>query len=226
MKDLQKAGGSGALLQALYFFAILLIVALILPGQGFTGLDALNDPARVLPFWSTSPVLYVLNLLDLPNAVGLTLLVLALDERLHHGAATQIRLATAAGLVAVSLFLATGMTAIIGMPPLASLYPRNATGASAAYLAVNAVNGALGFAAVFAYGWWLVLANWAALKINGLPTPVSYLGLLFGGICILFFAIQLLAPLTLILGLVWSVWLSVVLLRDRAHMPMVAAEGS
>jgi hypothetical protein len=137
---------------------------------------------------------------------------------MQAGGSQLWRPATAAGLVATGLFLATGMTALIGIPPLARLYPSDATAAGAAYLAVNGINAALGYAAVFAYGGWLLLANWAALKLASFPKLLAYLGLLLGAVCVVFFAVPLVAPLTLILGLAWSAWVSAVLLRERTRM--------
>ena len=218
MKGLQKVGGVGALVMTIYFFLILVFVVVILPGQGLGTLVASNDPAKALASWTSSPILYLFNLLDLPYAVGLTLVVLALYERLQRNESGAVRLTAAAGMVAVPLFIATGMTAIIGMPQLVSVYAQNQASASAAYLGVNAVNGALGLSAVFAFGWWLLLVNWQALKMSVLPKPMCYIGLVFGVACILFFAIQLLAPVTLVLGLVWTPWLGIVLWRQPASM--------
>ena len=218
MKGLQKVGAIGALVMALYFFLILLFVIVILPGKGFTTPESFNDPAKALASWTSSPILYLFNMLDLAFAVGLTLVVSALDERWRQNESGAVRLSAAAGVVAIPLILARGMTAIIGMPQLASVYASNQASASAAYLSVNAVIGALGFAAVFAFGWWLVLVNWSALKMSALPKPLCYVGLVFGAASILFFAIQLLAPVTLVLGLVWTLWLGIVLWREPASM--------
>jgi len=43
-------------------------------------------------------------------------------------------------------------------------------------------------------------------------------GLVFGAASILFFAVQLLAPVTLVLGLVWTPWLGMVLWREPTSM--------
>src|SRR5919198_3478890 len=153
MNNLQKIGGIGALMMAIYFVWILAFVFAVLPAQGFTTPEALTDPVKGLTSWANSPTLYLLSFADLIFAAGLALTVSALYAQLRHKDASGIvQLGTVAGVIAVPLFLATGMTAIIGIPQIMSMDPNVA---SAAYAAVNALNTALGFAAVFAYGWWL-----------------------------------------------------------------------
>jgi hypothetical protein len=216
MNSLQKLGSLGALSMTVYFFAILMFVLVILPGQGLGTEAALNDPSQVLPVWSNSSVLFWFNVVDLPFALGLALVVLALYERVQDSTSNLARLARLAGIVAIPLFLATGMTAILGTPPLARIYEQNAASAGAAFLAVNALHSGLGLAAVFAFGWWLVLGNWSVLQSHALPKPLGYVGILFGVSSILFFLFPVLAPVTLILGLVWSPWTGIVLLRSQA----------
>jgi hypothetical protein len=224
MNSIQKIGGIGAVMMATYFVWIFTFVFAVLPAQGFTTPEALIDPVKGLTSWTNSPALYLLSLADLLFAAGLALAVLALYARLRSESASGVQIGTVAGLVAVPLFLATGMTAIIGIPQIIGMYQDNPNGASAAYAAVNALNSALGFAAVFAYGWWLGFVNWNALRAGTLPKPLALVGLVLAVACILFFAIQMLAPITLVLGLVWSLWLGIVLLQSA--MTTATAQAS
>lgn len=218
MNSIQKIGGIGAVIMTVYFIWIITFVFAVLPAQGFTTPEALTDPVKGLTSWINSPALYLLSLADLIFAVGLALTALALYAQLQSKEASGVQIGTVAGLVAVPLFLATSMTAIIGIPQIIRMYQENPNAASAAYSAVNALNTALGFAAVFAYGWWLEFVNWNALRTGALPKPLAWIGLVLGVACILFFAIQLLAPITLVLGLVWSLWLGIVLLRSTLSL--------
>jgi hypothetical protein len=218
MNSIQKIGGMGALLQALYFVWILAFVFAVLPAQGFTTPETLTDPVKGLTSWANSPALYWFSFADLIFAAGLALTAFALYAQLRSKEVNGMQLGTVAGVVAVPLFLATGMTAIVGIPQIIKMYAHDLNGASAAYAAVNALNSGLGFAAVFAYGWWLGFVNWNALRTGALPKPLAITGLVLGAACILFFAIQLLAPITLVLGLVWSSWLGVVLLRSARRL--------
>ena len=217
MNSIQRTGGIGALLQALYFAWILTFVFAVLPAQGFTTPEALTDPVKGLTSWANSPALYLFSFADLIFAAGLALTGLALYAQMRSKDVIALQLGTVAGIIAVPLFLATGMTAIIGIPQILNMYPNDPNSASAAYAAVNALNMALGFAAVFAYGWWLAFVNWNALRMGAWPKPLAFVGLILGLACILFFAIQLLAPITLVLGLVWSLWLGIVLLRSSMN---------
>ena len=72
-------------------------------------------------------------------------------------------------------------------------------------------------AAIFASGWFVFLASWAALR-GGLPKILSYLGLLFGAVSILAFAIPPFILIGVLLGIVWGIWLGIVLLREPASM--------
>src|SRR6266550_1594290 len=76
--DVQKLGATGALLMGIYFVWILVFVIVLLPGQGLTTPEDLNDPVKALLSWSNSPVLYLFNLADLLIAIALALVVPAL----------------------------------------------------------------------------------------------------------------------------------------------------
>ena len=216
MKGLQKAGGVGALLQGLLWPMTLLYFFVVLPAYGFTGPDDLNNPAKVLSTVPNSPILSLFNASDVPFAITLMLMVLGLYDRLHAGSPGLVRIATASGLVATVLFLASGMVSFIAVPELASSYLQNQATAAAAYLAVNSMLSGLVSAATFMYGGWALLASWAALRTGGLPRGLNYLGLLLGGASILLSFIYAVGALATVVAVVWALWLGLVLLRDRS----------
>jgi hypothetical protein len=74
----------------------------------------------------------------------------------------------------------------------------------------------LGIAGDSALGWVLLLIGWAALKTRGLPRILSYLSVLVGVVMILEFAVQPFMFVGLFLGIVWGLWLGVVLLRSKS----------
>jgi len=81
--------------------------------------------------------------------------------------------------------------------------------------AVTAMYIGLIFAGDHALGWVLLLIGWAALKTRGLPRILSYLLVLYGIIAILEFAVHPFMIVGVILGIIWGVWLGVVLLRSK-----------
>ena len=126
-----------------------------------------------------------------------------------------MRLATAAGLIATTLILANG-TIGNSVVQLARGYPQNRNAAEAAFLTLSLVssNGVgLVSGGIFAYGWWAVLISWVALRAGIFPKALNYVGMLFGvaGIGAIFILpLGFLGP---VVGIVWCLWLGVVLLR-------------
>ena len=216
MNNSQKAAGIGAVLQGAFFVIVLVLILGVLPGFGLQGPNDLADPAKVLPFVVNQPfVAFWLFPGDILFAVFLILMVMGLYERLQSSSPTLMRLATAAGLVATTLILANG-TIGNSVVQLARNYPQNRDAAETAFLTLSLVssNGVgLVSGGIFAYGWWAVLVSWVALQAGTFPKALNYVGLLFGlaGIGAIFILpLGFLGP---VVGIVWCLWLGVVLLR-------------
>jgi len=216
MNNPQKAAGIGAVLQGAFFVIVLVLILGVLPGFGLQGPNDLADPAKVLPFVVNQPfVAFWLFPGDILFAVFLILMVMGLYERLQSSSPTLMRLATAAGLVATTLILANG-TIGNSVVQLARNYPQNRDAAETAFLTLSLVssNGVgLVSGGIFAYGWWAVLVSWVALQAGTFPKALNYVGLLFGlaGIGAIFILpLGFLGP---VVGIVWCLWLGVVLLR-------------
>ena len=162
MNGLQKLGGIGALLQGAAFVIILVTFLVVLPGQGITASpNDLENPAKVLPAVANQPLLTLplWGVEDFVFAIGLVLAVAALYYRLQATSASVMGIATIAGVIATVLFLASGTVGIFGIQELAALYAQNPTQASSAFLPIVLVRFGLGYAAIFAYGWWVFLAS-------------------------------------------------------------------
>jgi len=216
MNSSQKAAGIGAVLQGIFFVIVLVIIFTVLPGFGLQGPSDFADPAKVLPFVANQPlVAFWLFPGDILFAVFLILTVVGLYDRLHGQSPTLLRLATAAGLVATALILANG-TIGASILQLARGYPQNRAAAETAFLTLSLVssNGVgLVSGGIFAYGWWAALVSWVALGAGTFPKALNYVGMLFGvaGIGAIF--IPPLGFLGPVVGIVWCIWLGVVLLR-------------
>jgi hypothetical protein len=210
MKGLQKVGGVGALLFGVSFVLLIMSNAVIQPSLGITGpADGIN-PAKVLPAVSTLRIVFSIPILF---AIAVSLTALALNERLKEHAPTLLRIATNSGLSGAVLFLASGMFAFVALPELASVYSQSPAGVTTADLALaDGVATGLLTAGIFASGWWVLLASWAALQ-EGLPKILSYIGLLFGALSILAFAIPPFSIVGAFVGIVWAIWLGIALWR-------------
>lgn len=208
MKGLQKVGGAGALLFGVSFVLLILSNAVIQPSLGITGpADGIN-PAKVFPIVSTLRLLFSIPILF---AVAVSLVTLALNERLRERAPALMRIATNSGLSGAVLFLGAGMFAYVILPELGSIYFQNAAGVTTADLALaDGLATGLLTAGIFASGWWVLLASWAALQ-GGLPKILSYIGLLFGALSILAFAIPPFSIVGAFVGIVWAIWLGIIL---------------
>jgi hypothetical protein len=216
MYDSQKAAGIGALLQGIFFVIVLVLIFAVLPGFGLQGPNDFADPAKVLPFTANQPfVAFWLFAGDVLFAVFLILTVMGLYERLQSNSPALMRLATAAGLVATALILANG-TIGASVLQLAHGYPQNQDAARITFLTLSLVssNGVgLVSGGIFAYGWWAVLVSWVALRAGTFPKALNYVGMLFGvaGIGAIFILpLGFLGP---VVGILWCLWLGVVLLR-------------
>lgn len=214
MNSFQKIGGIAALFEALIYVTIVVFVFLILPSQGLTGPEALQDPFKVLPVVARSASLSIFNLHSIAVAVALLPVVLALYERLQPVDAKWLPLATAAGVGAAVLFLVTGMVDSVSLSQLARAAPQEQPSAAVAFMAVTALRAAIGYAAIFSYGVWLLLVNGIGLRSGALPRPLAWIGLIFGAMGLLAFVIAPLAFIGPLVGIVWNSWLGVVLLRS------------
>lgn len=210
MQGLQKIGGIAAITEGLLFILFPVFLFAILPAQGLAaGPNVLADPRSVLPAAAQSPTVAIFGFLDVLVGVALLLVVLALHERLQTDSPVVTRIATTSGLAAALLFLAVGMGRFTNVSQLANLYSQDPTGVATAYLAASTAIEGLNNGATFAFGWWVVLISWAGLRPSGLPKFLNYLGLLLGATNIITF----LLPIPPLLGIVWFLWLGVVLLR-------------
>jgi hypothetical protein len=210
MKSLQKVGGVGALLFGVTFVLLILSNAVIQPNLGITGPGDGINPAKVFPVVSTLTLLFSIPILF---AVAVSLTALALNERLQEQAPALLRIATASGLGGAVLFLGAGMLSFTVLPELASVYSQNSAGVTTADLAVvDGVATGLLTAAIFASGWWALLASWAAVQ-GGLPRLLNYLGQIFGAVSILAFAIPTFSIIGAFVGIAWTIWLGILLWR-------------
>ena len=219
---LQRFGGVAAIVHGLAFIAGPVTLALVVASLGLRPAD-MTDPAKALPAvlksytgFATWGFMYVL--------VGATVLVMALafDQRLREGAPSLTRAATSTGLIATALFVAAGVLDMSGLAEIALHYSANHDQAGAAYLAFQAVTDGLLSAASVAYGAWLVMAFWAAIRVKAFSRSLNYVGFIWG-------LLAMLAPFSSdlatfqVVGPIWAVWMGIVLLRSPVAAPAASS---
>jgi hypothetical protein len=208
---LQKIGGFGSIASALVSAIWLVILLLVVPRLGLVGPSDWIDPVKGIAAQSASPITFFLfNLEYIFFSIAFILIVLALRERMQASAPNLMRIAVIGVSISCALWLAAGLIDIVGNPSIVSAKDVSA------YRAVTGVYLGLSIAGDHAVGWVLLLIGWAALKTRGLPRILSYLSVLVGIIMILEFAVQPLMLVSLFFGIVWGLWLGVVLLRSKA----------
>jgi hypothetical protein len=217
MKQRQTVGGIAALCLSTLFIGLLLLLAVVLPGQGF-GPHTLDDPTTGIRFVATSWLPVVLALIYIGNALAFVPLTLALAHRLRAAAPAVMQVVVAAGLIASGSWLAYGMISISSIPVVVSTYQHDAAGGGAIYLALRLTANGMNAGAIFASGWAISLAGWTALRAGGLPKLLSSFMLLAGILMILSFALLLVGLIAVLLAPFWSAWLGCVLLRERATL--------
>ena len=168
--------------------------------------------------------IYTWNLIIYVLAGGsLVVLALALCERLKARSAAIVQTATAFGLIWAGLVIAAGMVFNIGLRTVVQLHGKDPAQAATVWLAINSVFDGLERANVTLGGLWTLAVSWAALRAGEFPKALNYLGVVIGvaGILSSFRALELLVFVFGVGGLVWFVWLAIVMLRGsiRATAP-------
>ena len=211
---MQKAGGIAALLYALAAIADLVIVFAVLgPALAIAPRAAISGAAAIVA--SNPAPLVTLELLKLASAACALAIVLAVRERMMAVQAPNVHWAMLAG------FAGSVVQSLGGLVGLFAIAQAGRTGgagdALAAYETISGEVTYIGLFAMLATGIWGLLTASAAIKRGGLPLRLAYFTFLFGAGNVLAFFLPPLSLLVLVVGLVWSLWLGLYLLRADAH---------
>ena len=214
MKTLQKSGGIAALYMAISHLIGIVIFIVILDVLSIT------DPAQKLAMniekqtviFSTNLLMYVFF------GFALTVLSLALYDRMKSGAPALMQVATAIGIIWAGSLIASGMVANAGLATVVSIYAKDPTQAALTFQAIEAMANGLGNANGEILGGPLtLLVSLAAMRTGELPKGLNILGVLVGAVGIITI-IPALNALVAVFGLgqiVWFIWLGIVMLRSN-----------
>jgi len=212
MKDLQKMGGVAALYSGLAY-VVGMVGFLVVVGWP-------EDPVQQVAIMvDNQAIMYILYLIVYVIwAVFLVVLALALYERLKDGSPAIMQTATAVGLIWATIIIAAGMIFTTGMANVVDLYGKDPAQAVTVWLAIDSVFGGLGGSNEVVGALWTLLVSWAALRSGGLPKALNYLGVVVG-VAGLISIVPAIATLTIFIfafgGIVWFIWLGIVMLRGN-----------
>jgi hypothetical protein len=222
VSNLQKMGSLAAIGLGVLFVGYMGLLLIVLPAQGY-GPGTLNNPANGISFLATSNLPRLIDFIYMGIAVAFLLISLALYEQLGAVAPSLMQISVAAGLIASVLFLGYAMINFVGSSVAVSTHQHDALIGSTLYLALRTVANGLNAAALFAGGWAILLAGWAARDSRQLPAILSYLMIGAGLAMMVSFVLLPVGLLAVLLAPVWSIWLGVSGLTKTSRVALVTA---
>lgn len=232
MKTLQKVGGISALVcAATYILAMGLLTTVLTPMAD----SSLSFDPFIAFFLPNQTLIFIWHFaMYLVNGAFLTLLILALTERLKSDTPTLARVAACFGLLWTGLVFASGFITLYGWETIGRLAATDPAQASLLRLVVDTVTGGIDHSDRFLGCLWVLLTSWAALRSGQLVKPLNFLGVAIGTAGIVSSVAPAMNALGYAFGLgviVWWIWLGIVLLqssRSTSHQPLnfaVEAKG-
>jgi hypothetical protein len=200
MTNKLRITGIAAIMNALISIATLIVAF------GFIGINALADRSRFIQLALTNPTpIIVQDVLKFMAAIISFVLVTTLFAYLKHTKTVILRIATSSGILSILFLLVNGALSLYAVTQLTDdNLNRAASGEQ-----LNVAMSILGLLAIMCNGIWYIGIHWLSLQTQALPKKLCYLGLCIGAISLL----PPLAPLVLVLSIIWSIWLGQVFLR-------------
>ncbi len=215
-------GGVAALGVVATFAVALGLFFILLTPTGYGTRDI--DYGQFVAFLADNQVvMYIWYLNIFMGGVFLVVLALVLYERLKARSPAIVQTATAFGFLWGALGIASGMISNTGMDIVVDLYGKDPAQAASVWVALDAVENGLVSEFEVPGGLWVLLLSLAALRTDGFPKALKYLGMVIGVAGILT-VVPPLEVLQIVFGLgfiVWWIWLGIVMLRNT---PSAAAE--
>lgn len=220
----QKMGGLAALAEALcYIIGFAIFVFLLdIPGN--------SRPVENVEFLIDNRILIIstMSIIYIFAALILTVLVLALHDRLKTLSPIMMQVATAIGLIWAGVVVASGMIFNVGAESVISIYASDPERAATLWLAVGIVQNGLGGGIELLGGVWILIISWTGLKSGIYPKFLNYFGIIIGcaGILSVAPAWGVFVEIFGLSQIIWFIWLGMVMLRDetvvKADIPRVA----
>jgi hypothetical protein len=225
MKDgLQKAGGAAALVAAgsfLFTFALAAttLAPMTVPDLAFGQYLSLHQAHGTL--------IYVWHFaMYIAFGLCLTIVALALRERLKEGSPAISTIAMALGLMYSAFVLLGGLLTIHGDEAVLALAARDPAGADTLRRTLGVVSLCVDSSDRLLGCLWVGLASLAALRARAIPRGLAVLGLVIGAPGIVGMAFPSLLALSYVFGIgvmLWLAALGVVMLRGAPNQKRAAA---
>jgi hypothetical protein len=208
----QKAGGLAAFFLALAYLLAMPFFLLVVDYQ-----SAVGPAAKVASLAANHGAMQVMYLITyVVFGIVLSVLALALYERLKPAAPALIQTATAVGLIWAVMLIASGLVWNAGMGSVVALYPANPAQAVSMWQVIETVSDGLSSVdGEILGGLWVLLVSIAGLRAGGLPRAFGWFGVVVGAMG-LASVIPPLTDLAILFGLAqigWFVWLGFSMLR-------------
>jgi hypothetical protein len=220
----QKAGGLAALYLAVAYLLAMPFFLLLVDYH-----SAVDPAAKVASLVTNHGAMQVMYLITyVVFGIALSILALALHERLKPAAPALMQTATAVGLIWAVLLVASGLVFNAGMGAVVTLYPSNPAQAVSMWQAIEPVSDGLSCVdGEILGGLWVLLVSIAGLRVGGFSRALSWFGVMVGAIG-LASVIPPLTELGILFGLVqigWFAWLGVAMPRpaERSEQLQVLA---
>jgi hypothetical protein len=204
MKNLQKAGGISAIIAAAtYLFALGLVASVLKPMAdstlGFQDYMAFLMANRLLVFlWHFS--MYLIN------GLCLTVLVLALYERLNGSSPRLAKIGSALGFIWTAFVFLSGLITIYGIESLIALYGRNPGQAESLRNALDTICLAIDSSDKYLGCLWVGLLSLAAFRNKAFPGAVNIFGLVISAAGLIGTMIPALAFVSYAFGVGAIIW--------------------
>jgi Domain of unknown function (DUF4386) len=210
----QHVGGVAALYLGAAYLATIPYFLLVLDYPNAT------DPAAKLALLvKNEGSLYAFNLLAyVIFGLVLTVLALALHDRLMGESAPVARVVAGLGIMWACLLIASGTVSNMGMEYVVKLHATDAVGAASAWQMIESIaNGLGGAGGEILGGPWVLLVSWAGLRSRRLPRGLSWLGVATGlvGLASNVPPLRDCASAFGLLQIPWFAWLGILLLRTK-----------
>jgi hypothetical protein len=219
MKTLQKMGGIAALIDAATYLVSLGLFFTLLAPMANTDLDFGQFMAF---FIENQTIVFIWHLtMYMVNGVFLVILALALYERLKASSPAMAQTATVFGLIWAVLVFTSGLITNHGLNVVVDLYGKDPAQAAIVKLLLDTVTLGIDSSDRFLGCLWVLLISWAAMRAEGLPKALNYLGMVLGVAGLISTAAPVLKDLGVAFGLgiiVWWIWLGIVMLRRSPNL--------